>query len=137
MVDSLRTMVAHDSSLVRFIDLYPRLFSRLRGFSSVNMPKDNNMQYTVDVPENFVLLGNYPNPFIDATSLTFRLPKSESVTLHVHNVLGEKVFTSATTEYGRGTSSVTLDTGHWAPGLYVYRLLVGEEVFTGKMMKAR
>ena len=137
MVDSLRTMVAGDSSLIGFIELYPRLFSRIRNSGAVGLPKENTVQYTVDVPETFILHGNYPNPFGDVTSLTFRLPQSEGVSLHVHNVLGEEVFAASNKEYRRGTSSIILDTEHWTPGFYVFRLIVGEEVFTGKMMKLR
>ncbi len=42
-------------------------------------------------PEAFSLLGNYPNPFLQTTSIAFRIRESGLVQVKIYNILGEEV----------------------------------------------
>ncbi|MCB0282929.1 MAG: T9SS type A sorting domain-containing protein, partial [Calditrichaeota bacterium] len=44
-------------------------------------------------PDEFRLAQNYPNPFNSLTKIEFYLPKPETISIEIFNVLGEKVFT--------------------------------------------
>ncbi len=44
-----------------------------------------------DVPGEFKLIGNYPNPFNNSTKIAFYLPKLSQTTLAVYNVQGQLV----------------------------------------------
>ena len=44
-----------------------------------------------ELPTDFLLKGNYPNPFNPSTTINFVLPKRENVSIVIYNLLGEKV----------------------------------------------
>ncbi|HET7153326.1 MAG TPA: T9SS type A sorting domain-containing protein, partial [Candidatus Kapabacteria bacterium] len=86
-----------------------------------------------DLPAQFSLSQNYPNPFSGATNVEFRIPNEEYVTLNVYNALGEQVATLAQGMMSAGTHSVQLSAEGLQNGLYFYRLTAGKSVQTGKM----
>jgi hypothetical protein len=96
---------------------------------------------SADVPQDFVLAANYPNPFNPTTSINFGIPKSFAggiVTLKVYNLLGQEVRTLINDPMVPGEYSVqwdaTNDNGQRVQsGVYVYRLVAGEFSATRKM----
>lgn len=109
--------------------LYSRPLSDF-GISAVN-EKPN------DLPAQFSLQQNYPNPFSGMTNVEFRIPKEESVTLNVYNMLGEKVATLAQGTMSAGTRSISFSGDGLQNGIYFYRLTAGKNVQTGKMTVIR
>ena len=79
------------------------------------------------VPDEFALEHNYPNPFNPATTIRYAVPETGKVTLHIYNVLGQKVLTLVNNDQGAGYYSV-----RWngkdrlnravASGVYLYRM---------------
>lgn len=74
------------------------------------------------IPQSFELIGNYPNPFNAATSISFRLPNSGNISLRIYNVLGQQV-----ANIHEGQLNAGLHTFYWnaedAPsGVYLYKL---------------
>ncbi|MFQ5870007.1 MAG: S8 family serine peptidase, partial [Candidatus Zixiibacteriota bacterium] len=63
----------------------------------------------LDLPSEFTLLSNYPNPFNARTVIDYQLPVGSSVRLEVYNLLGEKVVTLVDEEQEAGYRSVTWD----------------------------
>ncbi|HDY89669.1 MAG TPA: T9SS type A sorting domain-containing protein [bacterium] len=49
------------------------------------------IEYITDIEYTFSLKGTYPNPFNPSTTISFTLPESGAVTVHVFNSLGQKV----------------------------------------------
>jgi len=91
-----------------------------------------------ELPREFALYPNYPNPFNPTTVISFDLPKVTGVTLEVYNVMGQRVMTlmqNQTTQAGR--HSVTLDASGLASGLYMYKLSAGEFQQVRSMMLIR
>ena len=75
-----------------------------------------------EVPESFLLLSNYPNPFNSSTVIQFYLPKQEKVKLEVYNILGERIATLRDgVEFG-GWHSVRYDADQLPSGVYLYKL---------------
>jgi len=94
-----------------------------------------------DVPVRFVLGQNYPNPFNPETTISFELVKGarEQVSLVIYNILGEAVRTLVQGNLGPGQYQYVWDAhnqrGHLvASGLYLYRLRVGDQVQTRRMV---
>jgi len=87
-----------------------------------------------DLPTEFALLGNYPNPFNASTVIEYQLPVSSNVTLEVYNVLGEKVATLLDGEQQAGYMSVTWDASEVSSGVYFYKLAAGDFTETKRMM---
>jgi hypothetical protein len=93
-------------------------------------------------PLTFTLNQNYPNPFNPATTISFSLPHSASVTLQVFNTLGEKVAELVNEKVGGGRHDVQFDASHLASGLYFYTIVARESegntlVDTRKMVLVR
>lgn len=65
---------------------------------------------------------NYPNPFGDVTTITYRLAKTQKVNLSLYDMNGKllKVMVNATREAGEHTTQ--LRAGEYAAGVYFYKL---------------
>jgi len=84
------------------------------------------------VPEGFAL-GNYPNPFNPATTISFTLPSASYTRLEVYNILGQSVVTLVDGYLHAGSHSVVWDAHDAASGIYLYRLST-DYVSTTKQM---
>jgi hypothetical protein len=87
-----------------------------------------------DLPSEFALSGNYPNPFNASTVIEYQLPTSSSVKLEVYNLLGSKVATLANGEQQAGYKSVAWDASEVSSGVYFYKLSAGDYTATRRMM---
>ncbi len=87
-----------------------------------------------DLPSEFALLSNYPNPFNAQTVVEYQLPVSSSVKLEVYNILGSKVATLVNGEQEAGYRSVTWDASEVSSGVYFYKLTAGHYSETKRMM---
>ncbi len=82
-------------------------------------------------------LRNHPNPFTEATRLTFHVPIQGRATIEVYNVLGQHVTTLIDGPHARGTHHATLS-GHDLPsGVYFSQLRSVGNVQTRTMMIVR
>ncbi len=93
----------------------------------------------VTLPEGFALDQNYPNPFNPTTTIGYSLPTASYVSLEIYNVLGQRVKTLVDQTQGAGQYRVdwnsTDQSGHSvASGVYFYRLTVGDQVVSKKML---
>ncbi|MCF8242871.1 MAG: hypothetical protein K9J16_15940 [Melioribacteraceae bacterium] len=80
-----------------------------------------------EIPDDFMLLGNYPNPFNPTTTIKYALPKKSDVKFEVFNLVGEKVFADYLPEQGPGYhywkwNGKDLSGDFLSSGIYLYRL---------------
>jgi len=75
-----------------------------------------------NVPDNYYLSNNYPNPFNPTTTIKFGLPEQSDVTLTVFNILGQKVFEETAKSLASGTHSFNFDASKLSSGIYVYTI---------------
>ena len=92
-----------------------------------------------EIPTEFALHGNYPNPFNPSTRIEFDLPESAEVTLQVVDMLGRQVMTLPAQQIEAGANrTLELSATNLASGHYLYRIIaIGAEsryVKTGRMM---
>jgi hypothetical protein len=89
-----------------------------------------------EIPAEFTLLGNYPNPFNPSTTIKFVMPQRSDVSLEVFDVLGRLVSTQNLGVRQAGTHEVRFDASSLASGMYQYRLTMTEtqKSVVGKMM---
>ena len=97
---------------------------------SVDVGNDKDSQ----LPSNFELRQNSPNPFNAATEIEFSLPTACEVKLEIFNIAGRKVAMPLKGYYGAGIHSVIWNSSDVASGLYIYRLSAGEFEETRKMI---
>ena len=84
-----------------------------------------------EIPTNFELMQNFPNPFNPQTTIRYGLPKAEKVTLKVYNLLGKEVVTLVKDELKAEGYHKTIWDGRdqegrvVTSGLYLYQLRSG------------
>ena len=93
---------------------------------------------TEELPTEFTLHGNYPNPFNPSTRIQFDLPMAAQVSLQIVDMLGREVMTLPAKEFEAGSNrSIELNAVNLASGTYLYRMIAtGAEsryVKTGRM----
>ena len=87
-----------------------------------------------DLPSEFGLSGNYPNPFNATTVISYELLTEAHVKLEVYNLTGQKLVTLIDTEQGAGYKSVTWDASSVSSGMYFYKLTAGDYTRTRRMV---
>jgi hypothetical protein len=95
-----------------------------------------------NLPEEFALHVNYPNPFNPATTIAYDAPAAAHVTLRIHNTLGQEVRTLIDAWQEAGTKSLQWDgrdnAGEILPsGVYFYSLQAGGFKATRKLAVVR
>jgi hypothetical protein len=79
------------------------------------------------------LMGNYPNPFNPSTTIEFNSQISTEISLTIFNSNGEQLnrFNKAISS---GNNSINLDMEGYNSGVYYYKLQVGDEQVSSKMV---
>jgi hypothetical protein len=85
----------------------------------------------------FALRQNYPNPFNGISNLGFWILNRSYLTLKVYDLLGREVAVLVNEAKQQGNYTVTFDAGSLASGVYVYRLQVGDQVASRRMLLMR
>ncbi len=75
-----------------------------------------------EVPEQFALKQNFPNPFNPSTAIAYDLPVDAHVSIEVYSVLGQKVAQLVDENLTAGYHNVTFDATSLASGIYIYRM---------------
>lgn len=80
------------------------------------------------------VLGNYPNPFNPTTTIRFQLAGRSPVRLAVYDVLGREVALLIDQQLNAGEHQAVFDASHLSNGIYLYRLVAGQESLVGRML---
>src|SRR5690606_30772762 len=77
-----------------------------------------------------------PNPFARQTAISYEVAAASDVRLAVYDVLGREVAVLVDARQEAGAHRATFDASGLAAGTYVYRLVVGNDVQTGRLTLA-
>jgi photosystem II stability/assembly factor-like uncharacterized protein len=91
----------------------------------------------IKVPHQFLLSLNYPNPFSDFTTISFKISVSDYVRLKIYNVNGQEVAILVNEEMKPGSYNATWNAGGFPEGIYFYKLESGSFVESRKMVVMR
>lgn len=78
-------------------------------------------QISTEVPSQFALFQNFPNPFNPTTKIRFNIPKSGNVSFKIYDITGKEVY-SINEFKSAGQYEFTFDASKYASGLYFYKL---------------
>lgn len=81
-----------------------------------------------NLPKNFVLKQNFPNPFNPVTKISFYIPEDSRIKLKVFNLQGELVDILIDGHFSAGNHSVIFNGSNLSSGVYFYEL-TGETGF--------
>jgi len=93
-----------------------------------------SIQKLNDVPYNFMLEQNFPNPFNPTTTINYQLSTTCFVTLKVYDMLGREVATLINEKQIQGNYSLLFNGAKLSSGVYIYRLFAGNRIATMKML---
>lgn len=116
------------SGTLEFTDL------TITGIWFPNQLLDGIIKVTSNVPKEYKLYTNYPNPFNPSTIIQYDLPKNSKVVLNVYDVIGRLVATLVNKNQSAGTYQVTFNGDRFASGVYFVRLDAGSFMKTQKML---
>jgi hypothetical protein len=98
-------------------------------------------QISSTVPDQFEILGNFPNPFNRLTAIQFALPEDGIVTLRVYDLLGRTVAIMPLGSQKAGIQEVKFNAANYSTGVYLYRFQLESQssrktfvTQTGKML---
>jgi len=89
------------------------------------------------IPTQYSLSQNFPNPFNPSTAIHFSVPSSEFVTLKVFDVLGNEVATLVNEGKNAGVYEVDFSASQLSSGIYFYTINAGSFTETKKMILLR
>jgi len=97
---------------------------------------DEDLGY-LDVPSDFSLFQNFPNPFNPSTRITYYLAIEVEVNLKVYDILGREIVEVVNKEQPAGIYNVQFDASSLASGIYMYVIVAGDFVRARKMILLR
>jgi hypothetical protein len=87
-----------------------------------------------EMPLDFCLYPNYPNPFNAETTIKYAIPVADKVRLSVFDASGRQVAVLTDGWREAGSHEVPFDASDLSSGVYVYQLIAGEFKAIGKMV---
>jgi hypothetical protein len=86
------------------------------------------------LPNSFAVYQNYPNPFNPTTTIRFYLPRTQSTSLQVFNVLGQLISVNDYGSLSAGEHEVLYDASRISSGVYFYRVITEDGAKVRKMV---
>ncbi|MCP4634230.1 MAG: T9SS type A sorting domain-containing protein, partial [candidate division Zixibacteria bacterium] len=122
----------------------PGYITNIDSYNNYSYVADNSslivLRYTTtgiepvtEIPNEYFLLSNYPNPFNSSTNINFNLTQTGEVGLAVYNLMGQRVETLIDGTVPPGRHNIAWDASGFSSGIYFYKLQVGSFVTTKKM----
>ena len=93
----------------------------------------------IDVPKQFSLDQNFPNPFNPTTKIPFEIPNSEFVNLNIYDVSGRKIRSLISENKPAGSYTVIWngrnnENKFVSAGIYVYKIMAGNFISSRKVI---
>jgi PKD repeat protein len=95
---------------------------------------NNENCFTYD--DAYQIIDPYPNPSNDRVIVGFNLPFEENVTLYLYNSRGSKMEKTYDGPANKGHNRIIIDVSKLDPGIYTYQLIIGDKVFSKRIMKS-
>jgi Secretion system C-terminal sorting domain len=110
--------------------------TNMRGVWKRQLSELTSVQETTptQVPHQYSLSQNFPNPFNPTTVISYQLAANTVVTLKVYDILGREIKTLINEGQTAGSHSVLFDGSNLASGVYFYRLQAGSFIQTKRLI---
>jgi len=99
----------------------------------INYTRIGNHIEKEPIPKKISLKQNYPNPFNAKTIIEYSVFSGADVSLKVYNIRGQLVKELVNRFHSPGIYKIEFSAENVASGVYIYRLVCGQDIQTGKM----
>jgi len=89
---------------------------------------------TTEIPKEFRLYDNYPNPFNPTTKIKFDIPRSTFVSIKIYDVVGREIHQLVNRNLEPGAYEYLFNASGFASGIYFYRIEAGDFKAVKKMV---
>jgi hypothetical protein len=93
-----------------------------------------DVESKTELPQQFALDQNYPNPINPSTTIRYALPHASFVTFSVYNTLGQRVAQLVNDQQQAGYHDAVFRGDGLASGVYFYRIQAGDFVASKKLL---
>jgi hypothetical protein len=124
----------------------PKMVTLPSGGSGINppgsTPPSTRFTFTItgvtnnysEIPIEYKLFNNYPNPFNPVTKIKFALPKYSNIKLSVYDILGREVTNILNGNFEAGYYEINFDGANISSGIYFYQLKTSDFTDVKKMI---
>jgi len=122
---------------VYLLDLFERKITNYWGDPSLKLKFDPTVSVSEtenEIPNNYVLHSNYPNPFNASTTIKYQIPFQSNVTLKLYDILGREVSILVDEQKPAGRYEARFTDNNLTSGIYFYTLRAGNYTQTKKMI---
>ena len=89
---------------------------------------------STEIPKEYKLYQNFPNPFNPTTNINFDIIRSGNVRIIVYDLLGREVETLVNQDMSPGRYKFDFNAKDYASGLYIYKIVTHDFVDVKKML---
>ena len=93
-----------------------------------------NISGNNEIPKEFKLYNNYPNPFNPVTHIKFDLPKQTNTKLILYDIIGQEVTRLVDKNLPDGAYTVIYNASALSSGTYFYKIITDEYTDVKKML---
>lgn len=86
-----------------------------------------------DVPKQFLISNNFPNPFNPSTKINFQIPVQQLLKINLYDINGKLVKEIAAQEFLPGSYQLILDFANYSSGIYFVRFETQKNVITKRI----
>ena len=106
----------------------------LTGFNVTNPVLTGNYTISSEIPKEFKMYENYPNPFNPTTSIKYDIANNSFVKLMVYDVTGKEIETLVSDNLQAGRYEATWSGSNFASGVYFAKIEAGSYKHIVKMI---
>ncbi|MDZ7796033.1 MAG: T9SS type A sorting domain-containing protein [Candidatus Marinimicrobia bacterium] len=88
----------------------------------------------ITAPTQFTLSQNFPNPFNPTTNIGYDIRENSNVKLSIYDISGHLVETLVNEYHQAGAYEVKWNASKYSSGIYIYRLQIGDQHISRKML---
>lgn len=77
---------------------------------------------STEIPDDFILYQNFPNPFNSSTNIRWTIPYEDNVKISIYDILGKEIITPVNQIMLPGTYNFKFDASMLKSGIYFYKL---------------
>lgn len=113
---------------------YSRNLGTGDGIELIKVMDYTDVEEETNIPSDYYLSQNFPNPFNPSTKITYSIPSSSRVIIKVYDAVGKEIETIENNNRSAGTYVITFNAQHLASGVYYYKITANDYSATKKFV---